>query len=59
MMPIVRTRELMLQAERYCTDADWNVRNVATDRTYVYWDVPFMDGWMTCRCRRRPPSPQR
>jgi len=47
------TRELSLPQQRYCADADWNVRNVATDGASVFWVVPFTNGAVNCACRKR------
>jgi len=47
------TRKLTLPGNRYCTDSDWRVNNVATDGTNVYWNVPFTEGLVACSCRKR------
>jgi len=47
------TRKLALPGQRYCTDADWQVKAVTTDGTSVFWDVPFDEGVVSCACRKR------
>ena len=47
------TRKLALPGQRYCTDADWQVKAVTTDGTSVFWDVPFEEGVVSCACRKR------
>jgi hypothetical protein len=47
------TRKLTLPSQRYCTDADWRVKDVAHDGSSVYWDVPFTEGTVSCSCRKR------
>jgi hypothetical protein len=47
------TRRLALPGQRYCTDADWQVKAVTTDGTSVFWDVPFEEGVVSCACRKR------
>ena len=46
------TRKLTLPAERYCTDADWSVRNVRAEGANLLWRVPFTDGHVDCACVR-------
>ena len=46
------TRKLSLPAVRYCTDADWNVRDVRADGANLLWRVPFTDGYVDCACVR-------
>jgi hypothetical protein len=46
------TRKLTLPAVRYCTDADWSVRNVRADGANLLWRVPFTDGHVDCACVR-------
>ncbi len=46
------TRKLTLPAIRYCTDADWSVRNVRAEGANLLWRVPFTDGHVDCACVR-------
>jgi uncharacterized protein HemY len=46
------TRSLPLPGSRYCTTADWNVREVTTDGVSLYWRVIFSDGHVNCQCTR-------
>ena len=46
------TRTLPLPGQRYCSSADWNVREVATDGVSLYWRVIFSDGYVNCQCTR-------
>src|SRR5262249_20215640 len=56
------TRQLSLPGERYCTDADWNVRDVRAEGANLLWRVPFTNGYVDCNCTRvagatTPPGP--
>jgi hypothetical protein len=60
------TRRLSLPDYRYCSDPDWNVRDVRADGATLLWRVPFTDGHVDCACTRSagtapstsaPPSP--
>ncbi len=61
---VAATRPLSLAPSRYCTDADWNVRNVERRGAEIYWEVPFTNGSVSCYCasaahaRTRPAAPQ-
>ena len=46
------TRKLTLPAVRYCTDADWSVRDVRAAGANLLWRVPFTDGHVDCSCVR-------
>jgi hypothetical protein len=46
------TRKLTLPAVRYCTDADWSVRDVRAEGANLLWRVPFTDGHVDCACVR-------
>ncbi len=46
------TRPLSLAPARYCTDSDWNVRNVRAIGAQLRWTVPFTDGAVECSCTR-------
>jgi hypothetical protein len=46
------TRTLALPGHRYCTTADWNVREVTTDGVRLFWRVIFSDGHVNCQCTR-------
>lgn len=47
---ITATRPLSLPSQRYCTDADWNVRDVRVDGASLRWRVPFTNGYVDCSC---------
>ncbi|HEY7610130.1 MAG TPA: protein kinase [Alphaproteobacteria bacterium] len=49
---IEATRKLSLPPVRYCTDADWNVRDVRAEGANLRWRVPFTDGYVDCSCVR-------
>ncbi len=46
------TRTLVLPGSRYCSTADWNVREVMTDGVSLFWRVIFSDGHVNCQCTR-------
>jgi hypothetical protein len=46
------TRALSLPDYRYCSDPDWNVRDVRADGATLLWRVPFTDGHVDCACTR-------
>jgi hypothetical protein len=47
---ITSTRQLSLPSERYCSDADWNVRDVRVEGANLMWRVPFTNGHVDCSC---------
>src|SRR5262249_47792063 len=47
---ITATRQLSLPSVRYCTDADWNVRDVRVEGANLLWRVPFTNGYVDCSC---------
>jgi hypothetical protein len=47
---IAATRQLSLPSERYCSDADWNVRDVRVEGATLRWRVPFTNGHVDCSC---------
>ncbi len=47
---VTATRPLSLPSQRYCTDADWNVRDVRIDGASLRWRVPFTNGHVDCMC---------
>jgi hypothetical protein len=47
------TRPLTQPSRNYCTDDGWQVDQVETDGTTVYWRVPFPNGAVSCACRKR------
>ena len=47
---ITATRPLSLPSVRYCTDADWNVRDVRVEGASLMWRVPFTNGYVDCSC---------
>ncbi len=47
---ITATRQLSLPSQRYCTDADWNVRDVRVEGANLLWRVPFTNGYVDCSC---------
>ncbi|HEY7610235.1 MAG TPA: hypothetical protein VIF14_13455 [Alphaproteobacteria bacterium] len=56
------TRQLSLPGVRYCTDADWSVRDVRAEGANLLWRVPFTNGHVDCACTRvagtpTPPGP--
>jgi len=46
------TRNLTLPGARYCSTADWKVREVQTDGSKLFWRVIFSDGFVNCQCDR-------
>jgi len=60
---ITATRQLSLPSQRYCTDADWNVRDVRIEGASLLWRVPFTNGYVDCSCTYQagtttpPPGP--
>jgi hypothetical protein len=59
---VATTRQLSLPGQRYCTDADWNVRDVRAEGDNLLWRVPFTNGHVDCACTRvasapTPPGP--
>ena len=60
---ITATRQLSLPSQRYCTDADWNVRDVRVEGANLMWRVPFTNGYVDCSCTYQaasttpPPGP--
>ncbi|MGH7003557.1 MAG: tetratricopeptide repeat protein, partial [Alphaproteobacteria bacterium] len=46
------TRATPLPSSRYCTTADWKVRQVETDGARLFWRVIFSDGHVNCQCDR-------
>jgi tetratricopeptide (TPR) repeat protein len=46
------TRTLALPGNRYCSTADWAVREVQSDGARLYWRVVFSDGHVNCQCTR-------
>lgn len=51
------TRQLSLPNIRYCTDADWNVRDVRAEGANLLWRVPFTNGYVDCACTRVAGTP--
>lgn len=47
---VAATRQLSLPSQRYCTDADWNVRDVRVEGANLMWRVPFTNGHVDCLC---------
>ncbi len=47
---ITATRPLSLPSQRYCADADWNVRDVRVEGASLLWRVPFTNGYVDCSC---------
>jgi hypothetical protein len=47
---ITATRPLSLPSARYCSDADWNVRDVRVEGANLMWRVPFTNGHVDCSC---------
>ncbi len=47
---VTATRQLSLPSLRYCTDADWNVRDVRVEGASLLWRVPFTNGYVDCAC---------
>lgn len=47
---VTATRQLSLPSQRYCTDADWNVRDVRVEGANLMWRVPFTNGQVDCMC---------
>ena len=59
---VATTRQLTLPNERYCTDKDWNVRDVRAESGNLLWRVPFTNGHVDCSCTHvagtpTPPGP--
>lgn len=54
---VAATRALSLPGERYCTDADWSVREVRAEGANLLWRVPFTDGHVDCSCARAAGTP--
>lgn len=59
---VATTRQLSLPNQRYCTDADWSVRDVRVEGANLLWRVPFTNGQVDCACTRvagtpTPPGP--
>jgi hypothetical protein len=44
---------LKLNANRYCRDREWVVRQLERDRNNIFWYVPFSDGTIYCVCKAR------
>lgn len=47
---IAATRPLSLPSQRYCSDADWNVRDLRVQGANLFWRVPFTNGHVDCSC---------
>jgi hypothetical protein len=54
---IAATRQLSLPSQRYCSDADWNVRDVRVEGASLLWRVPFTNGHVDCSCTYAAGSP--
>lgn len=54
---VAATRQLSLPSVRYCTDADWNVRDLRVEGANLLWRVPFTNGHVDCSCIYAAGSP--